>query len=260
MLEARAEEQFSKARNAERSYGQRLRDMAKQVAAIIEAHIPKERRDEPLDPSVRAHIDMALAKYAEALKPWARTVTTRMLAEVNRRNRTAWERYSQGMSVALRREIQQTPVGETIATLLAEQADLITSLPWDAAREVNERTLAAIEFGGRYPEQEAAIREKLAQVHPEAMEQWIRNRARLIARTETARAASVLTEARAKHIGAESYIWKTAGDWKVRPSHKVLNGTVHRWDDPPFTDLPDYHSHPGQIFNCRCIALPILPG
>jgi len=101
--------------------------------------------------------------------------------------------------------------------------------------------------------------EALAAANPDETEQWLHNRATLIARTETARTASVLVQARAQHVGAESYVWKTAGDWKVRPSHRKLNGTVHRWDDPPLSDLPDYHSHPGQIFNCRCVALPIIP-
>lgn len=257
-LSARAEEQFSKTRNAERSYGQQLRTVARQLARIIEAH-HQGGTDLPIEPAVLAHIEASLTRYAQALRPWAQSTTARMLAEVNRRNKTAWERYSRQMSVALRREIQATPVGETIQRLLAEQVDLITSLPWDAAREIQERTLAAIEFAGRYPEQQAGIEEKLRATHPEAMEKWIKNRATLIARTETARAASVLTEARARNIGAENYVWKTAGDWKVRPSHRALQGTVHSWDDPPLSDPPDHHSHPGQIFNCRCVALPVLP-
>lgn len=230
----------------------------------MEAHI-KSGPDEPIEPSVRSAIEAALDRYAKALTPWAQATGARMLAEVNRRDKTAWERHSRMMSAALRREIQETPVGETIARLLAEQVDLITSLPREASQEVHERTLSAIEFAGRYPDQEAGIREKLRAAHPEAMEQWIKNRATLIAVTETSRAASVLTEARAIHIGADEYFWVSSRDWKVRPSHKVLDlrsqrGETFRWDAPPLSDPPDYHSHPGQIFRCRCVAIPVLPG
>jgi SPP1 gp7 family putative phage head morphogenesis protein len=105
----------------------------------------------------------------------------------------------------------------------------------------------------------ADIEEALEAAHPDATASWLRARATLIARTETARSASVLVQARSEYIGAEQYIWQTAGDWKVRPGHRKLNRSVQRWDSPPLSDPPDYHSHPGQIFNCRCVALPIIP-
>jgi hypothetical protein len=44
------------------------------------------------------------------------------------------------------------------------------------------------------------------------------------------------------------YIWRTAGDDKVRPSHAANEGRVFAWNDPPET------GHPGEDFNCRCTA------
>lgn len=41
------------------------------------------------------------------------------------------------------------------------------------------------------------------------------------------------------------YIWRTAGDGKVRPAHSQFNGTVRSWDDSP---------DPGEDYNCRCWA------
>jgi SPP1 gp7 family putative phage head morphogenesis protein len=183
-----------------------------------------------------------------------------MLLEVNRRNKTAWSAYANEMSLALGKEIREADTGATMRALLDEQVPLITSLPLEAAQRVHEKTLEGMELGARYPERTAEIEEALSATNPAATETWVRTRARLIARTETARTASVLTEARAEAIGAEQYVWKTAGDWKVRSSHKKLNGKVFSWDDPPLSDPPDLHSHPGQIFNCRCVALPIIPG
>ena len=182
-----------------------------------------------------------------------------MITEVNRRNLTAWRTYAGEMSLALRRELLTAPTGEAMQRLLGEQVELITSLPTDAAQRVQEQTTEALETGARYPERTAEVEEALAKAHPEATSAWLRTRATLIARTETARSASVLVQARAEHIGSESYQWRTAGDWKVRESHKRLNRTVQSWAAPPLSDPPDYHSHPGQIFNCRCVALPIIP-
>ena len=252
-------EGFKKTRNAQASYGAQLRQLARQVARIIEALVPEAEADTPLSPSQIARIDVALAAYAKAITPWARATTARMIAEVSRRDKTAWEAYARGMGLALRKELAEAPIGPHVEQLMGEQVDLITSLPIDAAQRVHEKTLEAISLSGRFPEREAEIKEALAEAHPYQTQKWLANRATLIARTETARTASVVTQARAEYVGAESYIWKTAGDWKVRPSHRKLAGSVQRWDSPPLSDPPDYHSHPGQIWNCRCVALPIIP-
>lgn len=61
---------------------------------------------------------------------------------------------------------------------------------------------------------------------------------------ETVRKLS--SEASQKRSG--KYIWRTAGDDRVRGSHAVLNGTVR-----DLSDSPD----PGEEFNCRCWAEPV---
>lgn len=260
---ARAEQGFHSARNAQATYGAQLRAFARQIARILEAFRPEEihpgAEGEIYTPGVFARLNEALKDYGEAVEPWARSVAGRMLAEVERRDQTAWRAYTEGMGQALRQELANAPLGTAMQTLLAQQVDLITSLPTDAGNRVHEKTLAALEYGGRFPEQTAEVQAMLAEAHPLATQRWLVNRATLIARTETARTASVLVQTRSEHIGAESYVWRTAGDWKVRESHRKLNGRVFRWDEPPLSDPPDYHSHPGQIFNCRCVALPILP-
>lgn len=277
---ARAEEGrsagFFRARKAESGFGASLRHLARQIARIIEAYAPQN--GDPIPPHGILRIGQALDDYARAIEPWARAVSWRMIAETNRRDKTAWEQYTQGMGAALRRELREAPIGEAVQRLLAGQVDLITSLPREAAQWVHEQALNALEAGHRYQERTAIesgwspelgawtreppprteLAEALAKATPGATEQWLRNRATLIARTETARTASVLVQARSEAIGVTHYVWKTAGDWKVRESHRKLNNSVQRWDEPPLSDPPDYHSHPGQIWNCRCTALPVL--
>jgi SPP1 gp7 family putative phage head morphogenesis protein len=260
--EEESAEKFSRSRKAEASYGHQLRLLARQVARIIEAIVDEagDDKDKPHAPQTLARLSEALRAYATAIAPWARSQASRMIAEVNRRDKTAWAAYTKKMGFLLRKELQSAPIGDQVRALMALQVELITSLPLDAAERVHEKTLEAITLSGRYPEQVAEIKEALAEAHPYQTEQWLKNRATLIARTETARTASVLTQARAEYVGSDSYVWKTAGDWKVRPSHRRLEGSVQRWDTPPLSDPPDHHSHPGQIFNCRCVALPIIPG
>jgi SPP1 gp7 family putative phage head morphogenesis protein len=255
--DARADAAFRRAHNAQRSYGAALRGYAKQIAHIVRYHAEGDPLVVP--PHRLPHLLEALRRYRLGTTPWARATGWRMLLEVNQRNLTAWRKHAAAMSVALRAELASAPIGEALERLLALQVGLITSLPTDAAERVQEASTAALLSSARYAERTPEVEAALERAHPNATEAWLRNRATLIARTETARSASVLVQARAEHIGADEYEWLTSGDWKVRPSHKRLNHSRQRWDAPPLSDPPDYHSHPGQIFNCRCVALPVLP-
>ena len=88
------------------------------------------------------------------------------------------------------------------------------------------------------------------------------SRAICIARTETARARTSYTEARAQAVGSTHYIWHTVGDGAVRPRHRQLDGTIQSWSDPPITSEPGQkvvRSAPGSSFNCRCWAEPLFP-
>ena len=44
----------------------------------------------------------------------------------------------------------------------------------------------------------------------------------------------------------QHYIWRTQGDFRVRPSNAANNGKIFGWDKPPTT------GHPGQSPNFRC--------
>lgn len=46
------------------------------------------------------------------------------------------------------------------------------------------------------------------------------------------------------------YVWRTAGDAKVRRSHVARNGQIFSWANPP------EHGHPGHEPNCRCWPEP----
>ena len=86
-----------------------------------------------------------------------------------------------------------------------------------------------------------------------------RSRAMLIARTETGRASTAMTEARAQYLGSEGYIWRTAKDGDVRKEHKKLEGKFFRWSEPPVSGSSGERSHPGAIYNCRCYPEVVIP-
>ena len=52
----------------------------------------------------------------------------------------------------------------------------------------------------------------------------------------------------------DQYIWRTRCDERVRPSHRINDGRIFSWSDPPAT------GHPGDDYNCRCEAVPFVAG
>ena len=59
---------------------------------------------------------------------------------------------------------------------------------------------------------------------------------------------------RKQNSSSDQYVWHTRSDEKVRPSHRANDGHIFSWDDPPDT------GHPGTDYNCRCQAIPYVPG
>lgn len=235
-------ETFARARKVENFYARALRRVARVVGEIIGA-FPAG------DPQSLPGMAAALARYAEALEPWARATAGRMIAEVAHRDRRAFEIYAGKMSRALREELQSAPTGAALRQYLDENVALIKSLPIEAGRRVHDLTIKGLEDSTRASE-----------IAKEIMRsgEVTESRATLIARTETSRTATGLTKARAEHVGSTHFIWRTAEDSDVRPSHRKLDGKVFRWDEPPECD-PGHHALPGAIWNCRCYPEPILP-
>ena len=79
-----------------------------------------------------------------------------------------------------------------------------------------------------------------------------RRRARFIARDQVAKLNGKLTELRQAEAGVEEYIWRAVKDGATRASHLQNDGKTFRWDNPPAT------GHPGEDFQCRCTAEPLL--
>jgi SPP1 gp7 family putative phage head morphogenesis protein len=197
----------------------------------------------------QAILRASLLAYATQLRPWAESVARRMLDDVDRRDQQLWRRLSEDMGVEMRRTIETAPEGDRLRALMRENVSLITSLPREAAERVHEATIRGLE-GTPRDDVLKMIRE-LGHV--------TEGRAKLIARTETGRAATSLTQARAEIIGSEGYIWRTAEDSDVRDRHKKLNGKFFRWEEPPVSGERGERSHPGAIYNCRCYPEPVIP-
>ncbi len=78
------------------------------------------------------------------------------------------------------------------------------------------------------------------------------SRAELIARDQTLKLNGQITATRQMRAGVEEYTWSTSGDDRVREEHEALEGETFSWLGPPLV------GHPGQDFQCRCVAIPVI--
>lgn len=65
--------------------------------------------------------------------------------------------------------------------------------------------------------------------------------------------SGLVNELRQRGLGIQLYIWRSRDDGKVRSAHAAHDDQIFSWDNPP------EGGHPGQAFNCRCVAEPVLP-
>ena len=193
----------------------------------------------------------ALDSYSEVIDGWANRVAEKFASDIARHTEREWKRNSQDISAELRTLISSTSTGQVMQSIVAEQVKYIKSLPLEAAEriyDIQNKAIETVSSGGRasqFAKEIAASGDVAA------------SRARLIARTETGRAITALTQARSLAAGSEGYIWRTADDGDVRHSHEEMEGKFVAWSNPPTLD--GMTGHAGALPNCRCWCEVVFP-
>jgi SPP1 gp7 family putative phage head morphogenesis protein len=131
------------------------------------------------------------------------------------------------------------------------------------AREANMRLITGAssdfldEVRGVLEENEGAHPEHIAALLQERVG-VSKSRAQLIARDQTLKLNAQIAEHRQRAAGVSEYRWSGALDERERPMHRALEGQKFSWDDPPETSDNGDRNHPGEDFQCRCVALPVI--
>ena len=114
--------------------------------------------------------------------------------------------------------------------------------------------------GIRYEETAKLIQKSFGVTH---------RKAKFLARQETSLMMTAYKQSKYQSAGVNEYIWScvkmphdkspnqhTPGN--VRYYHGLLDGKIFRWDNPPITDAKGNRNNPGEDFNCRCFARPVV--
>lgn len=163
------------------------------------------------------------------------------------------------------REIEKSVKGITVAPQLTEEQaaniakayntnlqkyiqDFTQKEILDLRNKISESTLS----GARYESMVKVIEESYGVSS---------RKAKFLARQETGLMMAAFRRERYTGMGSQKYVWRcVVGSPKhpVRPMHKRLDGTEQLWSSPPITDDDGHRNHPGEDYNCRCTARPII--
>jgi SPP1 gp7 family putative phage head morphogenesis protein len=156
---------------------------------------------------------------------------------VNLINTTNEKKYKKGLENIGIKEIIDADVSKLLARKREYNVGLIKSIPQKMHDRLLVKLAEAFENGN-------SIQDILSREFDIS-----KNRAKLIARDQTAKINSDLYEHRAVANGSYKYIWRTSADERVRSEHQKLNGKKFRWDEGS-----PCCGHPSSDVNCRCLA------
>ena len=89
------------------------------------------------------------------------------------------------------------------------------------------------------------------------------SKAKLWARDQTLKLHSNITKERHQAVGIQRYFWTDSNDERVRAIHDELGdrsdeGETFSYRNPPVTSEDGRRNNPGEDYNCRCTAYPVL--
>lgn len=138
---------------------------------------------------------------------------------------------------------------EILEKWVQENAELIKTISADALDDMEKIVLDSYLKGETVTEISKRIQRSYSMT---------KFHARLIARDQIGKLNCQITRYQQQSCGVNKYTWRTAGDGRVRDSHRVLDKKVFDWNHPPVVDKSGRRCHPGQDYQCRCVAIPVF--
>lgn len=182
----------------------------------------------------------------------ALSLATAFVGEVDQQNKEALQAsIARAFSVDFANIIDGPDIAADLQMAIARNVDLIKSISQQHFAEVGQAVLD--NYRGVPLPGGVSLQDRLQKIGGIS-----KNRAKLIARDQTAKLTGDLNQLRQADNGIEEYIWRNAGDQRVvgNPSglypkgnakhgnHWDREGKVFRWDSPPSD------GHPGTPINC----------
>ncbi|WP_228134832.1 phage minor head protein [Acinetobacter junii] len=130
---------------------------------------------------------------------------------------------------------------DAVDSAIAANVSLIQSIPKQYLDRVEAAVLDGIQTGKRSD----VIKKSILDIGHSTD-----SRAKLIAVDQLGKINGRLAQIRQQKLGITHYTWSTSHDERVRHSHRLRDGLIFAWNDPPSD------GHPGIPIRCRCVPIP----
>jgi len=259
-----------------------LRELERRGVRILEADAeaassslevmlgPRAPRIDAADPTVERLVARARAALSFDVTPYAQRAGLRV-AEQTRRNLDEQLARALGrpLEQAGRMDAKSKPPG-VVGTInpfdpasgIANQLDHFVRSQTKRVGTMTDETYARVQTSVRVGLEKGLRPNELAAKIISDTSAVSAQQATIIANDAVGRLHAKFTEIRQTSLGITHYRWRTAGDLKVRPGHRALEGSIQAWDSPPVVNpKTGKKAHPGfdtNYFACRCNAIPIV--
>lgn len=250
--------------------------MKEELLPVISKTNEKVKNDAPkvsnLDHDIYSEIEAATnraikklnSKYPDAtLKKWANMIVSRVESGSTKDLERTVNSHPKASirKDAVREEVPEFRIPATkremaslYNTVISQNIGLIKSVPIQSSTQLTSLLTSSV-----MSNKTVASIKKMLETKLDAS----RSRLELIARDQVLKLNGKTNEFKQQALGVKKYIWRTARDGAVRGrpggtspnakrSHWAREGKTFSWSEPPAG------GHPGQDFQCRCYAEPIL--
>lgn len=229
------------------------RDYERELGKLWREH-PELAQDANPGSAARILLNSLARKWQRIFSREARRITDRMMRQVDRSSKSNLGKSLKQLSGGITIPTPDMPeaMRAVISASVAENVALITDVGDQFRQRVESAVYSSIQTGGSG---RAEIFEHLR--HIEGMAE---RRARFIARDQTAKITAAYNAERAKSVGVRKFEWRhSGGGVEPRELHVRYDGQIFEYDNPPVIDeRTGERGLPGQIYNCRCVAIPVI--
>lgn len=213
------------------------------VDEITKHHPTGSRKDAPTDDvkTILEQIQLELGvEFSDQEKEDVALMIARSVSAINKSNFLGNMKEVANIDLLL----AEPYLDNALAMFAVQNADLISSVTDQLLDKVSNRIYDAFRNGDRAESIEQDIGSILDVSD---------SKASFIARDQIGKLNGQLDRLRQTEVGVSKYIWRGMDDERERESHRENNDQVFSWDDPPVET-----GHPGEDYNCRCYAEPVL--
>lgn len=225
------------------------KDVTASIMPIVKANQSQYVRDSWVD-SLDASLKFLRERWSSQLfQSWANVTARKFVREADTSN---LRRNNASLGVDI--YAGSTKMVDFTSLAITDNVNLIQSIPSQYLTDVESIVMNNIRSGGRASSIATQLQEKL---------NVPKNRAKMIARDQTAKVNGQLNAIRQTDAGFPYFEWDDSDDERVRHRHSEIANKVtaygkgiYRWDFPPLNDKGQ-PILPGTDYQCRCIGRPV---